>query len=372
MSVIRFVVNTAIKMLIRICCRVHDAPLEQVPERGPLITVSNHISFLEAPLLYTHLLPRKLSGFSKVEFWDKPVSRFLFEMWDAIPVHRGEPDLAALRRVLAMLREGYIIAVAPEGTRSHDGQMQRARPGAVTMGLRSGAPFLPIAHYGGEKLKDNLRRLRRTDFHIAVGQPLYVPFAEGITAEGMPPPTPGPFAYEVQTGDTLNAIALRFGADPIEIIEFNNLLSPDSLTVGSEIIIPNYQPPDALTATSDDAETGGLVQTLSDGQFVHIVQSGQGLFEIADIYGVSPDDIALANNMNNTNLLRVGQELIIPGVSLRDAAIQRGSVHIVQSGESMLGIAIRYGVTVEEILELNELANPDSIFEGQELIIPGN
>ena len=110
---------------------------------------------------------------------------------------------------------------------------------------------------------------------------------------------------------------------------------------------------------------------VGDGQFIHIVQSGQGLFEIADLYGVSPNDIALANNMNDTNLLRVGQELIIPGVSLRDAAISRGSIHIVQSGESMLGIAIRYGVTVEEIVEINELADANSIFEGQELIIPG-
>ena len=81
---------------------------------------------------------------------------------------------------------------------------------------------------------------------IAVGQPLYVPYVEGMTVEGMPPPTPGPFAYTVQTGDTLNAIALRFGANSIEIIEFNNLLSPDNLTVGSDIIIPNYQPPSAL------------------------------------------------------------------------------------------------------------------------------
>ena len=45
---------------------------------------------------------------------------------------------------------------------------------------------------------------------------------------------------------------------------------------------------------------------------------------------------------------------------------------MVQSGESMLGIAIRYGVTVEEILELNQLTNPDSLSEGQELVIPGN
>lgn len=178
MSVTSRVVNSMIKALIRICCRVHDEPLKQVPKQGPLIVVSNHISFLEAPLLYTHLLPRKMSGFSKVEFWDKPATRFLFEMWEGIPVHRGEPDLAALRRALAMLEEGYIIAIAPEGTRSHDGKMRRARSGAVTMGLRSGAPFLPIVHYGGEKLSDNLRRLRRTDFHIAVGRPFYLDAGE--------------------------------------------------------------------------------------------------------------------------------------------------------------------------------------------------
>jgi 1-acyl-sn-glycerol-3-phosphate acyltransferase len=178
MSVISCVINSTIKTLIRICCRVHDEPLKQIPKQGPLITVSNHISFLEAPLLYTHLLPRKLSGFSKAEFWDKPVSRFLFTMWEAIPVHRGEPDLSALRRVLALLEEGYIIAVAPEGTRSRDGKMQCARSGAVTMGLRSGAPFMPVAHYGGEKLVGNLRRLRRTDFHIAVGRPFYLDAGE--------------------------------------------------------------------------------------------------------------------------------------------------------------------------------------------------
>ena len=160
MSLVSRVVNTTIKTLIRICCRVHDEPFKQVPKQGPLITVSNHISFLEAPLFYTHLLPRKMSGFSKAEFWEKPVSRYLFEMWEGIPVHRGEPDLSALRQVFEKLEKGYIIPVAPEGTRSHDGQMQRARPGAVIMGLRSGAPFMPIAHYGGEKLIDNLRRLR--------------------------------------------------------------------------------------------------------------------------------------------------------------------------------------------------------------------
>jgi LysM repeat protein len=68
--------------------------------------------------------------------------------------------------------------------------------------------------------------------------------------------------------------------------------------------------------------------------------------------------------------LRIGQELIIPGVTTRDIAITRGSTHTVQPGESLLSIALLYGVTVEELQAANELDNPDSIFIGQELLIP--
>ena len=216
----------------------------------------------------------------------------------------------------------------------------------------------------------NLNALETDD--IAVGQPLYIPYVEGMTMEGLPTPTPGPFAYTVQVGDTLNAIALRFGANPIAIIEYNNLLTPDNLTVGSEIIIPNYQPPSAAESVGAGGETGVVAPVAGDDQVIHIVQPGEGLFEIADLYGINANDIALANNLDNRNLLRVGQELIIPGVSRKDALARQGTVHVVQAGESLLGIAIRYGVTVEEILDANELDNPDSIFEGQALIIPGN
>ena len=208
---------------------------------------------------------------------------------------------------------------------------------------------------------------------LSVGQPLYVPYVEGMTAEGAPTPTPGPYAYIVQPGDTLGDIVLKFGVDQIEIIEYNNLLTPDSLTVGSTIMIPNYSPPTGSSSASSGSQAAGddTPAVASDGSVIHTVQPGEGLFEIADIYGVSPNEIAIANGMNDTNLLRVGQELVIPGVTPQEAAKSRGSVHVVQAGESMLGIAIRYGVTTEEILDANNLADPDSLYEGQELIIPG-
>jgi 1-acyl-sn-glycerol-3-phosphate acyltransferase len=164
-------VNGTIKGLTRVLCRVDDAQLTRVPQHGPLILVSNHINFLEVPLLYTHLLPRPVTGFAKAETWHNPAMAALFDLWEAIPLRRGEADHAAIRRALQALRQGKILALAPEGTRSRDGRLQRGHPGVVTLALLSGAPLLPIVFYGGERLRGNLSRLRRTDFHIVVGRP---------------------------------------------------------------------------------------------------------------------------------------------------------------------------------------------------------
>ena len=165
------VVNTTIKSLTHIFCRVEDSQLANVPDRGPLILVCNHVNFLEVPLVYTHLMPRPLTGLAKVETWDNPALRPLFNLWGAIPIRRGEADIEAVRLSLAALKSGQIVALAPEGTRSGHGRLQRGHPGVVVIALRSGAPLLPVVYYGGEAFLDNIKRLRRTNFHIAVGKP---------------------------------------------------------------------------------------------------------------------------------------------------------------------------------------------------------
>ena len=168
------VVGTTIKRLTRILCRVDDAQLAHVPTQGPLILIANHVNFLEVPLLYTHLQPRPVTGFAKIETWNNPAMGLLFDLYGAIPLRRGEADVAAFRRGLAILEAGQILAVAPEGTRSGHGRLGRGYPGVVMLALRSGAPLLPLAYYGGESFRQNIARLRRTDFHIVVGQPFYL------------------------------------------------------------------------------------------------------------------------------------------------------------------------------------------------------
>lgn len=167
-------VNSTIKQLTRILCRVDDTQLARVPLHGPLILVSNHVNFLDIPLLFTHLLPRPVTGFVKSETWDNPAMAMLFNFWQGIPIRRGEADLNALRQGIKALQEGKIVAIAPEGTRSNHGRLQKAHAGVVILAMESGAPLLPLVYYGGEKFHNNIRNLRRTDFYISVGRPFYI------------------------------------------------------------------------------------------------------------------------------------------------------------------------------------------------------
>jgi 1-acyl-sn-glycerol-3-phosphate acyltransferase len=169
------VVNGSIKGLIRILCRVDDAQLARVPERGPLILVANHVNFLEVPLLYTHVQPRPVTGLVKAETLNNPfLGPLLFKLWKGIPIQRGQVDMTALSQALQALEAGQILTVAPEGTRSGHGRLQQGHPGTAFLALRSGAPVLPMATHGGERFWHNLHRLQRTDFYIVVGQPFHL------------------------------------------------------------------------------------------------------------------------------------------------------------------------------------------------------
>jgi 1-acyl-sn-glycerol-3-phosphate acyltransferase len=183
MTLTERMVTSGVGGLLNILLRMHDADLARVPARGPLILVPNHINFLEAPVLYVRLQPRRLTVLAKAETWDNPALGFLFTVGGAIPLRRGEADVGALRRALALLEAGHILGLAPEGHRSNTGKLQRGHSGVVFVALKSGAPLLPVACYGGEKFRSNITHLRRTDFHIVVGEPFYVD-AKGATVMG--------------------------------------------------------------------------------------------------------------------------------------------------------------------------------------------
>lgn len=170
------VLNGFVRFVLRgILCRVHDEPLAELKNKSSLIVVANHVNFLEVPIAFSYLPPGKFTGFAKSETWKKNIfSKVLFDAWGAIPLKRGGLDLEAFRKAEAAIKQGKIFAVAPEGTRSRDGKLQKGLPGIVILALKASVPIYPIGFWGGEVVWENMRQLRKTDFYVNVGDPFTI------------------------------------------------------------------------------------------------------------------------------------------------------------------------------------------------------
>lgn len=202
------------------------------------------------------------------------------------------------------------------------------------------------------------------------GTPLAVPTSAGQAA---PEATPGgqvvvpvgpTTTYAVQAGDTLFAIALQFNTDVDTLRRLNNL-SDDTLQVGQQLVVP--------APAGQETQPGTAAQTPPAGaQITYVVRSGDTLSAIGARFGVAWQDIAAANNISgpNYNIYR-GQQLVIPGVSATPTPATPSRTHTVQSGETLYSIAVQYGTTVQAILEANNLSDPNLIYKGQVLTIPG-
>ena len=178
-----WLINFIIRVYTRITCRIDAPDLQKFPMHGPLIGIMNHTGQIEVPLIFAHLQPRKMTAWAKIESWDNKFLNWVFGVWGIIPVRRGEADMHALKAALRALENGLILGITPEGTRNYNGILKRGIPGAVIVALHSGAPIIPVAHWGGENFMHNLKHLKRTDFHIRLGEPFKLK-VEGVKVNG--------------------------------------------------------------------------------------------------------------------------------------------------------------------------------------------
>ena len=170
-----------IKLLLKIFCKVEGDKLESVPRQGPLILVINHINFLEVPLIYTLLLPRKVCGIIKKETWDSWFVGILAKEWGAISVNRETPGISTFKEAGKALKEKKILCIAPEGTRSGNGELAKGQQGVVFLALKNRVPILIVAHYGTENFWHNIKRLKRTRVTFVVGKPFMLASEMKIT-----------------------------------------------------------------------------------------------------------------------------------------------------------------------------------------------
>ena len=167
-----------IGVVLRMLCRFRIEGLEHVPEEGPYILAVNHLHWLDAPAL-GYAFPYRAYVFAAEKWEVHWLFGPLFRTMDAIFVQRGEVDRQALRQASAVLKGGAVLGMAPEGTRSKSGGLQKGHGGAAYLAYRTGAPVLPITIAGQDKVFSSLARLRRAEVRALFGPAFAPPPVEG-------------------------------------------------------------------------------------------------------------------------------------------------------------------------------------------------
>ncbi len=203
-------------------------------------------------------------------------------------------------------------------------------------------------------------------------------FAQDVT----PTTPPGVTIHVVQRGETLYRIALDYGSSVDQLARLNNLSDPSSIAVGQRLLVP------APGSTPMPAQS-----------IMHVVQPGETLESIAQLYGIDVAGLMAQNNLTDAAGFFVGQLLDIsssgaasltvdttsqstptelaivpadvPEVALLPDVPSMVVVYTVRRGDTMFRIAKQYGITVNELSEANRINDPTLIYPGQELVIPG-
>ena len=165
--------------------------------------------------------------------------------------------------------------------------------------------------------------------------------------------------YTVQSGDTLSSIARRYGTTVQELVDVNHIQNPDLIYPGDKLrILTNSTIPG-----NEERGTGSIIYT---------VQRGNTLSQIARAYHVSIQHIVELNNIENPNLIYPGQKLRITESDVTQFSPIDNTIqvyYVVKEGDTLNGIARRFGITLSEILEYNDIENPNLIYPRQTIKI---
>ena len=178
MSWIYYVGRAAVWLFFFLLTRRVIRGKENIPSRGPMLIVANHLHNADPPLIGSNL--RRIMFFmAKEGIFRSRLIAYCMYRFGVFPVNRQRLSRSALRQAHQVLDNGQALAIFPEGRRSRRGHLEKPLPGSALIACRSGVPVFPVGITGTEQIKGVSWIFRRPTITVNIGSPFYLTPADG-------------------------------------------------------------------------------------------------------------------------------------------------------------------------------------------------
>jgi 1-acyl-sn-glycerol-3-phosphate acyltransferase len=182
--IIREISRVIFRGIFSIFSKIKISGNDNIPGKGPYLVVFNHVSLYDPPFVVS-FWPKQLEILGAAEVWNRKGQGILARLWGGIPINRTEIHRDALDQTLKVLRSDLPLLVSPEGGRSHQPGLRKAKTGIVYLAEQSQVPILPVGVVG--TTDDFLQRALRwthPKLEMKIGEPFSLP---GSISESFPP-----------------------------------------------------------------------------------------------------------------------------------------------------------------------------------------
>jgi len=163
------------KMAFKLLTHLDVTGLENIPPSGPYILTANHMSRTDPPLLFIYFGGENITGWVAAKYRRNLFFSLMVKFGNPIYIQRGEVDRQALDTAVKALKAGKVFGMAPEGTRSRVGSLNRGKTGIAYLADQANVPIIPVAITGTERVFRDLLRFRRPQLTVQIGELLHLP-----------------------------------------------------------------------------------------------------------------------------------------------------------------------------------------------------